>query len=159
MTDQTPQAVEQRHRDAAKLAVERAARDMQLDVPEDDPDWLAEEFANFEASLRASEPGGVETMARMLADDPDARRIADQHEWFSDTLLEIVAEFITFDDAHRQSAAQTPEAGEPVAWMYTWVDPDSGDDRRIFGEQCRAPHSWTETPLYAHPPATPEQET
>lgn len=37
----------------------------------------------------------------------------EQSEWFSDTILEIVAEFITIDDAIRQSA----ERGEVVAWL------------------------------------------
>lgn len=38
---------------------------------------------------------------------------SEQSEWFSDTILEIVAEFITIDDAIRQSA-ERGEAWRPI---------------------------------------------
>ena len=73
-----------------------------------------------------------------------------QKEWFSDIMLECIAEFIAFDDAH------SAPAGEPVAWMYERdgdpFPPSILTNRHEAGDfWLMASNGWTETPLYAHP--------
>lgn len=55
------------------------------------------------------------------------------------------------------SALAAPATDEPVAWLYVRKD---GKDRQVFTCQWRALSGpdWTETPLYAHPPAAPHSQ-
>jgi len=74
-----------------------------------------------------------------------------QGEWFSDTVLEIVAEFIKHDNARRIVSEQE---AVPVAWMYE----RNGKACVSVGERSEDMlPAWTETPLYAHPPKEPDQ--
>lgn len=66
--------------------------------------------------------------------------------------------------AHPSPAPQQPQSeaqaakgeAKPVAWLYT-VDGWSHREVRMNPRQT-FPDSWTETPLYAHPPAQPQSE-
>lgn len=60
--------------------------------------------------------------------------------------------------AEKVLALAAPATDEPVAWLYVRKD---GKDRQVFTCQWRALSGpdWTETPLYAHPPAAEPKQS
>lgn len=117
-----------------------------------------------------------------LATYPEATRQrleawqTEQHEWFSDTILEIVAEFITIDDAIRQSAERggawrpietAPKDGTRF-WGFWPVDDEVGQQQVTYFDQFTLPlprfcdladHiDWTQPTAWQPLPSAPERQ-